>query len=239
MDSKKGNIIFWSIIGSIVLLIGIAVLTKSAGGFNDASSDETDNKELTTYERFYHPSDYVINSLIRKGENLDEYGYLNYLKSFRLPIKENKIHYAKDYPPVITINTPRNIIVRESYRATQKMDSVTLDDMKSKIDMGDTLVFYTAAYRTIYDTKFKFHIVLRQGDLVLQPGGSGYTVDEVEHDVFYDGDSSTGKKYTREVGHAIFAPTSEFDYEKPFEVVFLYNGTDTYAVYELDLNNLM
>ena len=114
-----------------------------------------------------------------------------------------------------------------------------MEDMKSKINSGEALVFYTAAYRTIYDSKFKFHIVLRQGGLVLQPGGSGYTVDEVERDVSYDGDSSTGKKYTRELGHAIFAPTSEFDYEKPLEVVFLYNGTDTYAVYELDLNNFM
>lgn len=221
------------------MLIGIAVLTKSSSGFSDASSIETDNKELTTYDRFYHPTDYVIDSLIRKGENLDEYGYLKYLKSFRLPIKENKIHYAKDYPPIITINTPRTVIVRESYLAAQKMDSVTLEDMKSKINSGEALVFYTAAYRTIYDSKFKFHVVLRQGDLVLQPGGSGYTVDEVEHDVSYDEDSSTGKKYTRELGHAIFTPTSEFNYEKPFEVVFLYNGTDTYAVYELDLNNFM
>ncbi|MEC0127488.1 hypothetical protein [Paenibacillus pabuli] len=83
MDTKKGNIIFWSIIAAAVLIIGIAVLTKSLSNSNEVSAVEIEDKEVTTYDRFYHPSDYVIESLKNKAEKFEGYDYSHYLKRFR------------------------------------------------------------------------------------------------------------------------------------------------------------
>lgn len=235
MESKKGTIVFWSIIASVVLLIGIAVLDKSQSGLDDVSAEEIEYKEVTTYDRFYHPSDYVIESLKNKAEKFEGYDYSHYLENLQLPLKENHLVTAEEYSPIVSIYSPQSVIVREAYQAARKMDKISVEKLREKSGIGETVIIQSTAYRKFADSFRNFHIVLRQGDTVLQPGGDGYvTTSSKENVSYYKGVVASKEKYTREEANTIFVPGNEIDFEKPVEVVFLYNGKDDYAVYELD-----
>nr|WP_154957421.1 hypothetical protein [Paenibacillus xylanexedens] len=240
MDTKKGNIIFWSIIAAIVLIIGIAALTKSLSDSNDISVDEIEATAVTTYDRYYYPGDFEIESLKNVAENFEGYDYSHYLENLELPLKENHLLTAEEYPPIISIYSPQSVIVREAYQAAQKMNQLSVEELREKSDIGETIIIQTTAYRNFADSFRKFHVVLRQGDTVLQPGGDGYVSTSSKKNVsYYKGVVASEEKYTREEANTIFVPGKEIDFEKPVEVVFLYNGKDDYAVYELDFKKFI
>ncbi|GAS82379.1 hypothetical protein [Paenibacillus amylolyticus] len=239
MNTKKGNIVFWSIIVLVVLFIVIAIIDKSLDKPDDVRASVTETTDITTFDRFYHPSAFVIDSLIRKAEGFEGYDYFNYLKGLRLPLKENALVTAKEYPPFVSLYSPQSIIVQNAYHASQKMNTYTAEEAKSDV-IENVLSFKTTAYKDIYDTSKQFHVVLRQGETVLQPASNGYKSNSIKSNVSYDDDlSPTSKQYNREEGYAVFSVGEEIDFNKPAEVLFLYNGKDDYAVYELDFKKFI
>ncbi|MEC0127487.1 hypothetical protein [Paenibacillus pabuli] len=120
------------------------------------------------------------------------------------------------------------------------MDQISVEELRKKSDIGETVIIQSTAYRKFADSFRNFHIVLRQGDTVLQPGGDGYiTTSSKENVSYYKGVVASEEKYTREEANTIFVPGKEIDFEKPVEVVFLYDGKDDYAVYELDFKKFI
>ncbi|WP_212635453.1 hypothetical protein [Saccharibacillus brassicae] len=241
----KSDRIFWAAlvlvsIGVTVLVVGSQKDVNNVSAESIAQVEVKDSTARDTYERFYYPNENEVNALIREASKFQEYDMENYMRDQRLPLKENKLRTAADHPPFVTLFSPWASIVRSADAAYQRMETPSPTDVRA--DAGDrTLSFLTESYRLPTEASSDFHVVLRQGDFVLQPAGE-YEADSIDGNSMYDSGrdmKKTKERYIRENGHVIFWVGDQIDFEQPAELVFLFNGKDDYAVYELDFQKFI
>jgi len=235
MDTKRGNRIFWI----ILIFIAIGMVAIFAGSLRkidaqkeEAVSSANEDREDSTYERIFNPDDERIQSLIDRVSGFDGIDMDIYWSSLRLKVKDNNLLTAKEYPPIATLVSPRALMTSDAYDTFQRMDTPTIDSLRSTLQEG-VIYFETKAYSSYSDFGREFHAVLKQGDTVFQPF-IGYTINNVKSDVAYDSKPLGEKKYKREIGHVAFKVDRDFDFQKPIEFVFLFNGKEDYISYEFE-----
>lgn len=229
MNAKNGNRLFW-----IALIFVVIAAVSIFGGSFKRGSDNVEPKntvvaeeENSVFNSIFRPDDQVIQRLIDRAKGFEKYDMDWYWDSQKLSITENKLATASSYPPIVTLVGPRGLMLSEANESFQRMDSPTVDELRDKIQEG-VVYFRTKAYRKFSDLG-EFHMVLKQGDKVLQPL-IDYKIDGEKDRVTYAKNSIGSGDFTREEGHVAFKLDEDFD--GPLTFVFLYDGKDDYAEYE-------
>lgn len=221
---------------ALVLLI-ILILSGCNGKVETQSvKEETPaDKDLSTdidNSWFYNLSDKDVENAIKEGSAADLKWIDNFEKKYSLPVAENRLNSMKEYPPEAYLRTPYFEIVEESYTTSQKYGNLDLETARQKIYHFVLSITFTT-YGNNVSMADKFYAVLKQGNNVVQHSQDKLIGSEkLAVDIHKRKDNDP--KYTQTVS-ATFGVVDKIDLQKPFELIFIYNGKEDSISYTIDL----
>ncbi|OAB39271.1 hypothetical protein PMSD_04910 [Paenibacillus macquariensis subsp. defensor] len=215
----------------ILSLIIVAILIFVSSGFTTPVGATANQSSKVIKANIFNLSDQQMKNAIKIGQDgIDSFN--KYEKSQLLPIIRDTM---KIWQPEVTLSTPYSLIAAQSYLASNKYATYTLENAKKVkvMYLKDTsLSFSVNALGNNVDFTHGINIVLKQGANIFQPTSINGIDDFASHTTSFP--DSPAYRNTLIANFDI----NKIDFSKTAELIYLYAGKELSVTYKVDFSKI-